>query len=61
VAANLVILGCAVRHGGLFCGREAAEGVIGRISRDPFRKTNLAAFQAGYSHEWNSGPGGGAS
>jgi len=61
VAANLVLLGYAVRHGSLFCSREVAEGVIGRISRDPFREMNLEAFRAGLSHERNSGSSGGGS
>ena len=59
VAANLVLLGYAVRHGGLFCSDEVTEGAIGRLSRDPFRKMNLEAFRAGFAHERNSGSGGG--
>lgn len=44
VVANLVLLGFAVRRGGLFCAAADVEAVLKRISPARQRETNLAAF-----------------
>ncbi|MBN1662236.1 MAG: 2-oxoacid:acceptor oxidoreductase family protein [Deltaproteobacteria bacterium] len=47
VAANLVLLGYAVRTGGLFCTAKQAENVIMRISSPRQLELNLKAFRRG--------------
>lgn len=47
--ANLVLLGFALRHNGLFCGYPLTESVTGRISPERFREANLKALKLGYS------------
>jgi len=47
--ANLVLLGFALRHNGLFCDYPATESVARRISPDRFREDNLNALKRGYS------------
>ena len=44
VVANLVLLGFAVRQGGLFCDRAVVESVLKRISTNAQLEMNLAAF-----------------
>jgi indolepyruvate ferredoxin oxidoreductase beta subunit len=47
VIANLVLLGFAVRQGGLFCDTVTVEAVLKRISPDKQFETNLAGFRLG--------------
>lgn len=47
VIANLVLLGFAVRQGGLFCDAAAVEAVLSRISPAGQLETNLAGFRLG--------------
>jgi indolepyruvate ferredoxin oxidoreductase, beta subunit len=47
VIANLVLLGFAVRQGGLFCDAAACEAVLKRISPARQLETNLAGFRLG--------------
>lgn len=47
VVANLVLLGFAVRQGGLFCTADDVEAVLRRISPAKQLETNLAAFRLG--------------
>ncbi|MBM4274666.1 MAG: pyruvate ferredoxin oxidoreductase [Deltaproteobacteria bacterium] len=51
VAANLALLGYAVGKGGLFCGADLLEKVIGEKTPERFREMNLQAFQAGTAVE----------
>ena len=46
--ANLVLLGFALRHNGLFCDYPLTESVTGRISPEHFREANLKALKLGY-------------
>lgn len=45
VIANLVLLGFAVRRGGLFCDADVVEAVLRRISTERQLETNLAGFR----------------
>ena len=45
VIANLVLLGFAVRQGGLFCGAATVEAVLRRISPAVQLEMNLAGFR----------------
>ena len=47
VIANLVLLGFAVRMGGLFCGAPDVEAVLKRISPTQQLDMNLAGFRLG--------------
>ncbi len=47
VIANLVLLGFAVRRGGLFCDAATIEAVLRRISPAGQLETNLAGFRMG--------------
>ena len=47
VIANLVLLGFAVRQGGLFCNEATVEAVLKRISPAGQLETNLAGFRLG--------------
>jgi indolepyruvate ferredoxin oxidoreductase beta subunit len=47
--ANLVLLGFALGHSGLFCDYSLTEAVTDRISPERFRETNLKALKLGYS------------
>jgi len=47
VIANLVLLGFAVRQGGLFCNGATVEAVLKRISPAGQLETNLAGFRLG--------------
>ena len=47
--ANLVLLGFALTHNGLFCDYPLTESVTRRISPERFRETNLNALKLGYS------------
>jgi indolepyruvate ferredoxin oxidoreductase beta subunit len=47
VIANLVLLGFAVRQGGLFCDAATVEAVLRRISPAGKLETNLAGFRLG--------------
>ena len=47
VVANLVLLGFAVRQGGLFCDASTVESVLKRISPERQLETNLAGFRLG--------------
>jgi indolepyruvate ferredoxin oxidoreductase beta subunit len=47
--ANLVLLGFALTHNGLFCDYPLTESVIRRISPERFREANLNALKLGYS------------
>jgi indolepyruvate ferredoxin oxidoreductase beta subunit len=47
VIANLVLLGFAVRRGGLFCDAAMVEAVLKRISPARQLETNLAGFRLG--------------
>ncbi len=48
VIANLVLLGFAVRQGGLFCDEATSEAVLRRISPAKQLETNLAGFRLGW-------------
>jgi indolepyruvate ferredoxin oxidoreductase beta subunit len=45
VIANLVLLGFAVRKGGLFCDEKVVEAVLRRISPEKQLEQNLAGFR----------------
>jgi len=47
--ANLVLLGFALTHNGLFCDYPLTESVTGKISPERFREANLTALKLGYS------------
>ena len=47
VVANLVLLGFAIRRGGLFCNEAVVESVLKRISPAAQLEMNLAAFGLG--------------
>jgi indolepyruvate ferredoxin oxidoreductase beta subunit len=49
VVANLVLLGFAVRKGGVFCNEATVEAVLQRISPAGQLETNLAGFRLGFS------------
>jgi len=49
LVANLVLLGFALRHNGLFCDYPLTESVTGRISPERFREANLKALKLGFS------------
>jgi indolepyruvate ferredoxin oxidoreductase beta subunit len=47
VLANLVLLGCAVRHKTLFCTAEACTDAIKKLAPEKFVASNLQAFNEG--------------
>ncbi|MGP7969619.1 MAG: hypothetical protein ACLPQL_04250 [Desulfobaccales bacterium] len=47
MVANLILLGCAVGRGALFCDPPLMEKVITDWSPARFRESNLRAFGAG--------------
>jgi indolepyruvate ferredoxin oxidoreductase beta subunit len=47
--SNLVLLGFALGHGGLFCEFAAVEEMTGKISPPRFKEDNLRALKLGYS------------
>ena len=47
VIANLILLGFAVRQGGLFCDAETIEAVLRMISPAKQLETNLTGFRQG--------------
>ena len=49
VVANLILLGCAVRMGTIFCGDAALREAIKKISDPRHLETNLLGFERGYS------------
>jgi len=55
--ANLVLLGFALKHNGLFCDYPLADSVTRRISPERFREANLAALRLGYSFNDSRGRG----
>jgi indolepyruvate ferredoxin oxidoreductase beta subunit len=55
--ANLVLLGFALKHNGLFCDYALAESVTGKISPERFREANLTALKLGYSSHDSGGKG----
>ncbi len=48
VLANLILLGHALRRGGLFCGRPTIETAIRSLSNPKFVASNLAGLQQGF-------------
>ena len=55
--ANLVLLGFALKHNGLFCEYPLTESVTGKISPERFREANLTALKLGYSFRDSGGKG----
>jgi len=55
--ANLVLLGFALKHNGLFCDYPLTESVTGKISPERFRQANLTALKLGYSFRDSGGKG----
>jgi indolepyruvate ferredoxin oxidoreductase, beta subunit len=47
VLANLVLLGCAVQNGALFCTEEECIKAITKLAPPQFLEQNLAAFRSG--------------
>jgi indolepyruvate ferredoxin oxidoreductase beta subunit len=48
VVANLVLLGFALKNGGLFCDYPGVQSVIRRVTPDPLLDLNLKALDAGF-------------
>jgi len=53
--ANLVLMGFALGHNGLFCDYPLTEAVTERISPERFRHPNLKALKLGYSSRHSGG------
>lgn len=51
IITNLVLLGYAVRQGGLFCDEDLMRSVIHKVSNSKNLDMNLKGFEAGFNYQ----------